>query len=259
MNNEPPAGSPILSIQRGDAAEVEKRPTHSHPEPVLLGSTSATLMGTAGSRDWLIPPGYGLWVPGDVEHGGRVLHDGDLSILHLDAERCPIAWTEPTGVTVGPLLRELITHLIRTAPDDASRGPSEALLFALLSPLPATDIQISVPTDPRVRAIAERLLADPADTRELTDWADEVHAGARTLSRLFPAQTGLTFADWRTRVRIRAAIRLLGQGAAVNTTARAVGYRRPSAFISAFRRITGYTPGAYIKADPGETDPPLYR
>lgn len=82
-------------------------------------------MGTVGSRDWLIPPGYGLWVPGGLEHGGTVLHEGELSILHLDAERCPITWTEPTGVAIGPLLRELITHLTWITPDDPSRSLSE--------------------------------------------------------------------------------------------------------------------------------------
>jgi AraC-like DNA-binding protein len=61
--------------------------------------------------------------------------------------------------------------------------------------------------------------------------------------------------DWRTQVRIRAAIQLLGSGATVNATARAVGYRKPSAFISAFRRFTGQTPGTYIHAGP--TPPPI--
>jgi AraC-like DNA-binding protein len=242
--------SPILSIARGDAEGVARRmQTHSHPEPVMLWSSGATVMGTVGVRDWLIPPGYGLWVPGGVEHGGgTVLHAGEMSIIHFDAH-CPIDWSEPTGVTVGPLLREIIRHLQQTAPGEPSRRLSEQLLFELLTPLATHDIQVSMPADPRVRAIAEQLLADPADPRELTDWADHVHASVRTLTRLFPAETGLSFAAWRTQVRIRAAIQLLADGTAVNATARAVGYTRPSAFISAFRRITGQTPGTYIHTD----------
>jgi AraC-like DNA-binding protein len=76
-----------------------------------------------------------------------------------------------------------------------------------------------------------------------------VHAGVRTLSRLFAAETGLSFAQWRTRIRIRAAIEHLAEGASVNATARAVGYRKPDAFIAAFRRATGQTPGTYTGAD----------
>ncbi|WP_438453420.1 helix-turn-helix transcriptional regulator, partial [Streptomyces asiaticus] len=71
------------------------------------------------------------------------------------------------------------------------------------------------------------------------------HSGVRTLSRLFLAETGLTFSQWRTRVRVRAAVGHLATGASVKTTARAVGYRKPSAFIAAFQRVTGQTPGTY--------------
>lgn len=251
VSPQAPPVSPILSIEKGTTRGVDEFPTHSHPEPVLLWSSTATVLGTVGSRDWLIPPGYGMWVPGGVEHGGplNVLQDGEMSIIHFDADRCPIRWAEPTGVEIGPLLSELIRHLHQSGPQDPSRPHSERLLFELLTPLATHDIGISMPTDPRVRAIAERLLADPADQRELGQWADQVHASVRTLSRLFPAETGMSFSAWRTQVRIRAAIELLARGTAVSTTARAVGYRRPSAFISAFRRVTGQTPGAYVHAD----------
>jgi AraC-like DNA-binding protein len=77
-------------------------------------------------------------------------------------------------------------------------------------------------------------------------WASQVHASVRTLSRLFRAETGLNFATWRTRVRVRAAIPILAAGTSVNATARAVGYRKSSAFIAAFHRVTGHTPGTYL-------------
>ncbi|GAB6902449.1 helix-turn-helix domain-containing protein [Kineosporia succinea] len=238
--------SPILSIEHGHTSAIPAMSTHRHPEPVLMWSTTATVAGTIGARDWLFPPGHGIWVPGGVEHGGgTVIREGDLSIVHLGPDPCPVDWTEPTGFAVSPLLDELLRHLHDTDPLEKTRPLAEALMFELLTPLPAHDIPLTLPTDPRVRAVAEQLLADPSDQRELSAWADHVHAGTRTLSRLFRAETGLTFADWRTQVRIRAAVQLLGAGRPVNATAHAVGYRRPSAFISAFRRVTGQTPGTY--------------
>jgi AraC-like DNA-binding protein len=132
------------------------------------------------------------------------------------------------------------------APDDHSRPAAEALMFELLTPPPAHHFNVTMPADPRARAIAEQLIAHPADQRELTAWADHFHASIRTLSRLFRAETGLNFANRRTRVRIRAAISMPADGTSVNATARAVGYRKPSAFIAAFRRVTGQTPGTYL-------------
>jgi AraC-like DNA-binding protein len=243
-----PWRSPILSLGRegAEASETYER-MHSHPEPKLIWTATATLSITTASKEWLVPPGYGLWIPGDHEHGVAALHLGEGSVITFAPTDCPISWAEPTGVEIGPLLLELIEHLQTSGPDDGSRLPAEALLFALLQPLPTHEIHVAMPTDPRVRIIAERLIADPADSRELAFWADEVHAGVRTLSRLFRAETGVSFAQWRTQVRIRAAIQLLADGTPVKATARAVGYTKPSAFIEAFRRATGQTPGTYLK------------
>ncbi|WP_250033762.1 hypothetical protein [Paractinoplanes maris] len=44
-----------------------------------------------------------------------------------------------------------------------------------------------MPADPRIRVIAERLITDPADSRELVAGADHTHAGLRTLARHLPA------------------------------------------------------------------------
>jgi len=243
-----PLRSPILSIGRGAAGPHLLVETHAHSGPKLLWTSTATLAVTIASRDLLVPPGYALWVPGGVEHAVAALHAGEMSIITFAADHCLITWTEPTGVSVGPLLRELIAHLHRIGPQDPSRPHAETLMFDLLTPLPARDIHVSMPADPRVRAIADQLIANPADQRELAAWADHVHAGVRTLSRLFLSETGVSFAQWRTRVRIRAAIQHLASGASVNATARAVGYRKPSAFIAAFRRATGQTPATYTHA-----------
>jgi AraC-like DNA-binding protein len=241
--------SPILTIGHGEAAGFEKITAHAHPEPMLMWTSTATVTATVGARDWLVPPGYGMWVPGGVEHAASVLHAGEISVVVFAPDACPIRWTEPTGIAVGPLLRELFAHLARTGPADPSRPHAEALLFALLTPLPTHDIHVSMPSDPRIRVIAEQLVADPADPRELAVWAHQVNAGVRTLSRLFRAETGLSFTRWRTKVRVRAAIRLLAEGTTVHATARAVGYRKPSAFIDAFRRATGQTPGTYVPVE----------
>lgn len=214
---------------------------------MLLWSATATVTMSTPARDWLVPPGYGLWVPPRIAHSEKALRAGDLCVVRFTPERCPVAWSDPTGISVSPLLRELVLHLHDAGPDDPSRMHAEPLVFDLLTPLPSHAIDVAVPADPRVRAIAERIIADPGDTRELAFWADQVHCGVRTLSRLFVSETGLTFAQWRTHVRMRAAAQQLAEGRSVGATARAVGYRKPSAFIAAFRRATGRTPGTYLR------------
>ncbi|MDX2625325.1 MULTISPECIES: helix-turn-helix transcriptional regulator [Streptomyces] len=238
------AASPILSIDHQHAHPPLQVAPHTHSEPMLLWASTTSVTLRTVSHDWLVPPGHGLWIPGRVEHTGTTRHAGELCVIRFMATRCPIDWAQPTGVAVGPLLRELIRYL-RAEPDAASRRHAEALLFEVLLPLPTHSIQVPIPAEPRLRTITERLIDSPGDQRQLAMWAAEVHSGVRTLSRLFLAETGLTFSQWRTRVRVRAAVGHLAAGASVKATARAVGYRKPSAFIAAFQRVTGQTPGTY--------------
>ena len=63
---------------------------------------------------------------------------------------------------------------------------------------------------------------------------------------MFLRETGLTLGRWRRRLRFASALRLLAEGHAVTSVAVDVGYASPSAFVSAFRRELGTTPGRYF-------------
>lgn len=101
-------------------------------------------------------------------------------------------------------------------------------------------------TDPRARRVAESLRADPGDGRELTELAREAGSSPRTLLRIFIAETGMTFNQWRTPARIQAATGYLAEGLPVGRVSERVGYATPSAFVAAFHRVTGHTPTGYF-------------
>jgi AraC-like DNA-binding protein len=114
----------------------------------------------------------------------------------------------------------------------------------------AATIDAPMPTDPRAREVARALLENPADQRNLDQWGVYAGASARTLARAFADGTGLPFARWRTTVRIRAALPFLAEDEPVARVARRVGYGTPSAFVAAFHRETGLTPGGYFRSGP---------
>ncbi|GAA3113545.1 hypothetical protein GCM10020254_69860 [Streptomyces goshikiensis] len=81
-------------------------------------------------------------------------------------------------------------------------------------------------------------------------------AGERTLSRLFRAELGMTFPQWRTQLRLHQALRLLAVGTPVTAVAHRCGWSSASAFIDVFRRAFGHTPGAHPGAHPRRPDTP---
>ncbi|WP_431922413.1 helix-turn-helix domain-containing protein [Nonomuraea jabiensis] len=71
----------------------------------------------------------------------------------------------------------------------------------------------------RVCAVADALLADPADPRSLEAHARGEGVSRRTLTRLFAHDTGMSFDRRRTQVRLRAALTLLADGQPVSRVA----------------------------------------
>lgn len=89
------------------------------------------------------------------------------------------------------------------------------------------------------------LRADPADHRTLKELGRAVGAGDRTLSRLFRSDLGMTFPQWRPPLRLQHALVLLADHTPVTAVAHACGSSSAGAFIDAFRRTFGHTPGSH--------------
>ena len=103
------------------------------------------------------------------------------------------------------------------------------------------------PGDERLRDVTAILAEDPGSNRTLAELGHAVGAGERTLSRLFRAETGMTFPQWRAQLRLHHSLTLLASGLSVTAAAITCGYSTPSAFTAAFRATFGTTPGTYRK------------
>ncbi|MFE6663779.1 helix-turn-helix domain-containing protein [Streptomyces sp. NPDC057697] len=222
---------------------------HSHPQHQLAWARSGVLGVAVDDAYWVLPRTRALWLPAGTVHRTGATRDAVLCSLYFEPDRCDQDWTEPTPVGVDGLLAQLISYLGReNLPDDA-RLRAEAVVLDLLRPLPAAPIDVPGPADDRVRAVADALLADPADARSIEAHARAVGVSRRTLTRLFVHDTGMNFDRWRTHVRLRAALPLLAEGQPVSRVAHTVGYATSSAFLAAFRRTVGTSPGRYLRGD----------
>ncbi|MNT58854.1 HTH-type transcriptional repressor of iron proteins A [compost metagenome] len=87
--------------------------------------------------------------------------------------------------------------------------------------------------------------AEPGDERPLSELAREANASERTLARRFQRELGMSFSEWRQRLRVVKAMSFLEAGRTVESIAFDLGYGSASAFITMFRRLTGVTPDVF--------------
>ena len=220
---------------------------HSHSDHQLVWASRGALIVLIETASYVLPPTRALWIPSATPHDTRAAKTATMRSLYLRPARCPLDWSQPRPVSLGPLLAELINYLEGERLEGPARARAEALVYDLLVPIRTAAIEVRPPRDDRANQVAAGLLADPRDRRKLAEWGQEVGASDRTLARIFVAETGVTFGRWRTLVRLQAALELLAEGLPVKAVAPAVGYETTSAFVAAFRAETGVSPGNYFR------------
>lgn len=230
------------------AAAQQQFGMHRHDYHELFWGTSGPFSVTTERRMWIVSPMIGLFVPAGVLHGGHSSRSVRYHLTEFPATRFEWAGGEPQAVAVPAAARELLL-LDRGTPAfrcDDVEARAARLAFDLVAPVAGSSVALPRPADGRARLVAEMLLADPGDQRTLAGWGRHVGASARTLSRLFAEQTGLSFARWRNHARIGSAMVLLANGSPVGVAGRAVGYETTSSFTRAFREAVGEPPGAFV-------------
>ncbi|GAA3659782.1 helix-turn-helix domain-containing protein [Microbacterium marinilacus] len=240
------APTPFVIFAESDVTSVplEWEP-HAHPMHELVWVRGGTLTARVDDRIFTVPEGRGLWHPAGTVHAGRLTAGVELHDAFFAPERTPFTSADSAVIEMTPVLESLLGHLARRDLDDDARARAEAVVFDVLRPADAS-LALPMPADDRIDAIVAELLDDPADSRSLEEWSHVVGISGRTVARAFREATGLSFAQWRQSLRIHRAVSLLSEGWEVQDVAAQVGYRQPSTFIDAFRRVMGTTPGAFV-------------
>jgi AraC-like DNA-binding protein len=167
----------------------------------------------------------------------------------LNRERRSPSLKSEFVVRVSPLLQQTILALFDK--DNAAERTSLLIKLVMLELHRAEDSAtfIPLPSEPRCRRAADIVLAAPAHPHEIETLAQKVGTSARTLSRLFSAETQLSFKSWCQRARIASAIEKLSVEASVSIKQLAAdfGYSSVPAFSHAFRQVTGRTPTEFLE------------
>ncbi|MQY17031.1 HTH-type transcriptional regulator NimR [Nocardia sp. RB20] len=219
---------------------------HTHRRGHLVYAARGVLSVRTERGTSIVPANRIAWTPAEFAHRHRAHGDTDMRIVFLPPSLSRLMPERPAVFTASGLTREIVLSLTGTRDHDrAARARLHRVLVDDLREASEQPLQLPEPRDDRLRAVARLLYETPSDNTSLADLGHMIGAGARTLSRLFHTELGMTFYEWRTQIRIHHALLLLADGHDITHVAHACGWSNPSGFITAFTTLVGTTPGRY--------------
>jgi AraC-like DNA-binding protein/quercetin dioxygenase-like cupin family protein len=242
---EPTTERPVRLIAR-DIEASELLAAHSHAWGQVTYALDGVVRVTVANSSWIVPPMRAIWIPPHVMHEAASLERARLRTIFVYADLAPFQDSHCRVLDVSPLLRELIVALSLVE----GGGPRECMLSALfldeLARSATLPIKVALPSDKRLKALCEMLIADPASQTTLDQWAKHAGASARTLARLFERDLGMSFGQWRQQVRLAHAAPLIARGLPLSRVAAELGYTSQSAFSAMFKKTFGQSPSAFF-------------
>lgn len=222
-------------------------PEHCHHWHQMIYAINGALTVAAQGKSFVISPKEGVWLPPRTSHRVGSLYGAEFRGLWF-AENA--SFDVPKDLTVfgiTPLLRELIVEAAAIVSQPVHEGYADRVTGLIVDQLRRVkSIARSLPWPSggsRLSILCEALYANPADSRGLATWGDQIGMSERSLARHFELEIGVTFRSWRRLLRLHKALEMLGGGMDVTQTAMELGYGSTSAFIFAFRTEMGYPPG----------------
>ena len=224
---------------------------HLHPHAQFLFALSGTMAVRTPRTAWIVPPSRALWIPAHTVHAIEMTGVVEMRSVYVDAA---YSAGMPSGCVVfevTALLRELIVRAAALPQTYGEQG-DEALLMRLLVAeirhLPPCALDLPLPASADIVRLCEHVMQDLSVRRVCADEAIDLQTSARTLSRRFLRETGITFARWKQQARLLEAVRRLGAGTPVTHVALDLGYASVGAFSTMFRRTIGAVPRTFLPA-----------
>lgn len=196
----------------------------------------------------MTPTGMPIWIPPGVKHASYNHEQAHFRTLNIAASLCAALPAQACLLKVSPIVQAIIDDFAAREVEVPDTPADWRLCDVLMDQLLCAEVQNSylpMSDDKILAPVLTALEQNPADNTTLAQWATLVYTTERTFSRRCQNQLGMSFSEWRQRLRFLHAVSLLEQGKSVQNVALDLGYSSASAFIVMFQQQSGITPERY--------------
>ncbi len=239
----------------GIAADIGRHDSgmHQHKKGQLLYASQGCMSFALENSICILPPTKAVWIPAHTQHQAMMTNVVAYRSLYFDCSvfECP---SDMTTIEVNPVLKALIDKMALWAwdkPENEMKKTTD-LFWEEFYEAKCHSFQLPLPSERRLKRFYQQLMQESFLVPSLTTLAQSIGASPKTVTRLFKAETGMSYQDWRQQWRLLKAIELLSREMQVSDAAHWLGFSSDSAFIAFFKKLTGKTPLCFMK---NHTDP----
>ena len=239
----------MVAVNATSTSESWEHAPHSHRKGQLMYTLRGVIHCQIEAGIWIVPPQCALWIPGGLPHAARGSGEAEVYCLLIDPDAAGALPAQCCTLSVSGLLHELISKAVsfpQLYDEDGAQGRLIRTLLDELAQAPIEDLHLPMPRDPRLRRLADSLLADPGDKATLGQWAMRIGMSERSMTRLLLEEFGLSFGRWRRQLHVILSLQRLARGDSVQRVALNLGYENASGFITMFRKAVGQPPARYL-------------
>ncbi len=200
------------------------------------------------NAQWSVTAGTLGWFPPGLKHKASVRNSVEGVSYYFSATVSRLFPLNEGIYSADPFVLNLLERISRLSMPDYSEEYKSSLLTLLSTEInhaPRLALNLPLPHDKRARAVADVLLNKPDCSLTQRELALNYGLSTRHLSRLYLQQTGLSFSQWRQQSKVITSLQWLIASMPISEVADRSGYSNVSAYIEAFKKRFGKTPGQF--------------
>ncbi|CDG22055.1 putative transcriptional regulator [Xenorhabdus poinarii G6] len=238
----------MILIKKFDYFSQYTTPWHQHTAGQLYQIKRGVIAVETEKAQWSVTAGTLGWFPPGNRHRAVAIGAVEGISFYLDLDDCNLFPSSEGIYGADPFVLNLLDRTARRHDPDDSKEYKSSLMTLLgreIMRSPKLALNLPLPDDRRARNVADALLKNPECSWDQEQLALKWGLSSRHLSRLFRQQTGLSFSQWRQQAKIIASLPWVLAGQLISEIAERSGYRNVSAYIEAFKKRFGQTPGQF--------------
>ena len=223
--------------------------SHAHPRAQIISCNTGIMKVVTKSNIWIVNPLQSVWIASNEEHQVYFPNNVKVITAFIDKSKLSKLPQDSFAFENSNFLNSLLEKLISFSNPNIFTQQQNRIVEVFLDEL--TNINPSktfLPTsqDKRIKVVLDTLINDLSSKHTIDYYANKSAVSTRTLSRLFNKELGMSFGDWRMRLKLMEAVKQLGEKKSVKEIAFDLGYENVSSFIATFKKHLGKTPTNYL-------------